>query len=142
MSAANGYDIAESIRKTLLRIDMSIVYAQSEIKLAHETFKAQSKSSSRYAKKKAMEAKMRERCFKTYASNLESLREDVYEGVDYVLSRYEPKVYKDVWRMFFLQGKRIDEICGELHYSRSVINRVIKTLKDDLVDAYPKGLMG
>lgn len=138
MEASNttkGYEIAKSIRKTLFRIDLSLTYAEAERRLAHEKYKLHSKETSKKGKKAAMRAKMRERCYQTYVDNVTGIREDVLGGVEWVLQRYTPK-YRDVWVMYFLEQRTVEEMMDKLSYSKTSINRIIKQLKDDISEAY------
>lgn len=130
-----GYQIAGNLRKTLFRIDLAITYAEGERKLAHERYKLDSKIGTKKAKKAAERAKMRERCYGVYLKNVEGIKNDVMGGIEYVLSRYAPK-YRGVWVMYFLEQRSIDEICGKLDYSRRSVDRIVKTLKDDLCETY------
>lgn len=134
-SSERGYEIAKSIRSILFKLDLTIVYAEGERKLAHEKMRLNSKIGTSKAKKAAMKAKMAEGCYKVYIKNVMGIKEDVNDGIEWVLRRYAPR-YRDVWRMYFLEQRTIDEICESLNYSRSTIDRMIKQLKEDISDSH------
>lgn len=133
-----GQKIAENIRKILLNCDLRIVYAEGEIKLAHEDFKLHSKGSGKASTRKALRAKARCEAYKVYAKNVLKIKSEISLGLDAVLSRYTPK-YKKIWQMYFIEQASIDEICSAVCYSRGNINVIIKKLKLDL-DHYYKGV--
>ena len=133
-----GQKIAENIRKILLNCDLRIVYAEGEIKLAHEDFKLHSKEGGKANARKALRAKARCEAYKVYTKNVFKIKSEISLGLDTVLSRYTPK-YKKIWQMYFIEQASIDEICSAVCYSRGNINVIIKKLKLDL-DHYYKGV--
>ena len=133
-----GQKIAENIRKILLNCDLRIVYAEGEIKLAHEDFKLHSKECGKASARKALRAKARCEAYKVYIKNVQKIKSEISLGLDAVLSRYTPK-YKKIWTMYFIEQASIDEICGAVCYSRGNINVIIKKLKMDL-DHYYRGV--
>lgn len=134
-NSERGYAIAKSIRGILFKLDLTLVYAEGERKLAHEKMKLNGKIGTAKAKKASMKAKMVEGCYKVYIKNVMSIKEDVNDGIEWVLQRYAPR-YRDVWRMYFLEQRTIDEICEALCYSRSTIDRIVRQLKEDISDSH------
>ena len=134
-----GQIIADNIRKVLLNVDLRLVYAESERKLALEDFKLNSKLGGQANTKKALRAKARSECFKVYISNINKVKGEITVGLDAVLSRYTPK-YKRIWVMYFLEQASIDDICSEVCYSRENVNKIIQKLKLDLCHYYSGGI--
>lgn len=130
-----GQRIAENIRKILLNCDLRLVYAEGELKLAHEDFKLHSKVGGQAHAKKAVRAKARCETYKVYIKNVSKIKGEISLGLETVLSRYTPK-YKKIWIMYFIEQASIDDICSAVCYSRGNINVIIKKLKMDLNHFY------
>ncbi len=132
--------IAEKIRKSLLNLDLRIVYGNSQYKTASEDYKLFSKlSKSKSNKRKALNAKIKQECYKVYIKNISNVKEEVSLSLDKILSRYSPK-FKEIWYLYFLQKEEIDTIANKMHYSRRQVNRIVAILKDDLINNYEEEL--
>ena len=134
-----GQLIAENIRKVLLNVDLRIIYAESERKLALEDFRLNSKLGGKSKTRKALRAKARSECFKVYIENVKKVKGEITLSLDAVLSRYTPK-YKRIWLMYFLEQASIDEISTAVAYSRESINKIVQKLKLDLNYNYNGGV--
>ena len=134
-----GQQIAESIRKVLLNVDLRLVYAEGELRLAQEDFKIYSKLGGQSNTRRALKAKARSECFRVFLSNINKAKGEITMGLDAVLSRYTPK-YKRIWVMYFLEQASIDEICTEVAYSRENVNKIVQRLKLDLCHHYRGGI--
>ncbi len=130
-----GQEIANNIRKILLNVDLRLVYAEGERKLAQEDFKLHSKLGGKKHTHKALTAKARNECFRIYIENIKKIKGEVSFGLETVLSRYTPK-YKRIWIMYFIEQASIDEISAEVNYSRENVNKIVQKLKLDLCAEY------
>ena len=130
-----GQLIAESIRKTLLNVDLRIVDAESKHKLAYEDFKLLSKLGGSANIKKALRSKSESEVYRIYIENISKIKGELTYALDRVLSRYTPK-YKRIWTMYFLEKASLQEIATETNYTRIAIDKIIYKLKCDLVDAF------
>lgn len=130
-----GKLIAENLRKLLFNIDLRIVHAKGEIELAEQDFKINSKIGTNASRQKALRSKAVAKAYEAYVGTLEKVKNNIQFNIDKVLTGYTPK-HKKIWVMYFLEQKPIEEICEELHYSKSNINVIIKKLKLDLDHHY------
>lgn len=136
--AKRGQQIAESIRRVLLNLDLRLVYADTQHKVAYEDFKLHSKLGGTKNTRKAMRAKAQSEVYRIFIENVNRIKSEVTISLDAVLSRYTPK-YKRIWVMYFLEQASIDEIAEDVHYSRESINKIVKKLKLDLNSHYKEG---
>lgn len=128
--------VAEKIRRSLFRIDL--LYTEAEVKMlvAEEDYKKYSKLGGVTNKRKAQEALAKARVWETYISNLKAIKNATVDKLDEILDDYTPK-YKQIFIMFFLERRAIEDIVQAVNYSRRHVDRIIAKLKDDLEESYP-----
>lgn len=130
--------IAEKIRKLLLNIDLKIVYAQGEKKVAEEDFRLNQKIRTNKNQQLAIKAKARKECYTIYLRNLADVKEKIKLDLEKVLSKYTP-AHKRIWEMYFIERRSIDKIVQEVGYSRESVFRIVKKLKEDLTSQFEQG---
>lgn len=133
--AKKGQEIAENLRKILLNIDLRIVYAEGERKLAQEDYLLNAKMGDKKHTLVALQAKARSECYEQYIVNIKKVKSEITFSLDAVLSRYTPK-HKTIWTMYFLEKRSIDDIASAVNYSRESVNKIVQKLKLDLFENY------
>lgn len=128
-----GQLIADKIRKTLLQIDLKLLEADAQCRVADEEFKLNQKIKKTLNQKKAMESKIKRECYKVYINNLKVAKSSILDNLNKVLSTYTPK-YKQIWIMYFIEKRDIEEIRNTVNYSRENVNKIVYKLKVDLCD--------
>lgn len=128
-----GQLIADKIRKTLLQIDLKLLEADAQCRVADEEFKLNQKIKKTLNQKKAMESKIKRECYKVYINNLKVAKSSILDNLNKVLSTYTPK-YKQIWIMYFIEKRDIEEIRNVVNYSRENVNKIVYKLKVDLCD--------
>lgn len=132
-NSREGQLIADKIRKTLLQIDLKLLEAEAQCRVADEEFKLNQKIKKTLNQKKAMESKIKRECYKVYIANLNDAKSNILEKLDKILSSYTPK-HKLIWKMYFIEKRDIEEIRNVVNYSRENVNKIVYKLKVDLCD--------
>lgn len=132
-NSREGQLIADKIRRTLLQIDLKLLEADAQCRVADEEFKLNQKIKKTLNQRKAMESKIKRECYKVYINNLKVAKSSILENLNKVLSTYTPK-YKQIWIMYFIEKRDIEEIRNTVNYSRENVNKIISKLKTDLFD--------
>lgn len=138
MENKKGQHIGDRIRKTLFELDLRIVQAEGEMRIAKEEFECNQKINTIRNQRLAMEAKMRRECYGTYIERLNSAKKSIYNNLDRVLSTYNAR-YKRIWVAYFIEKKTYDEIASEVSYTRDNVKKVVFRLKDELEKNYILG---
>ena len=133
--AKKSQHIGDHIRKLLLDIDLRIVHAEGESKVAQREFECHSKINTVRNQKIALEAKMRKECYANYVESLQKAKTSINNDLDRVLSTYNNR-YKRIWVAYFIEKKTYDEIAVEVNYTRENVKKVVFRLKEDLVKNY------
>lgn len=128
-----GQTVADKIRKLLFNIDLRIVDAEGEIKVAKHDFDLNSKIDSPKHRQNAAKAKMRKECYIVYLDNLKKTKQEIRISLDKVLTRYNSK-YQKIWTMYFIEKKSIDDIVNEVSYTRDNINKIVQKFKIELAN--------
>jgi len=128
-------NIITRIKKLLFNLDLTVVYAQGEIKLRHSTMKLYEGATSKWKQRKYVEAKVDAERLAIYQEDVERDKKEILEGIENILAKYQPR-YKRVFIMYFLQDKTYQEIADETNYSLVAINKIIAKLKSDLLTFY------
>lgn len=123
--------IAEKLRKLLLNIDLKIVYAEGEMKVAEEDCRLNSKIDNSKNQQLAISAKARKECYRIYIANLVDTKQNIRLHLDKVLSKYLP-TRKMIWEKYFLERKSIEKIANEVSYSVPNVKHIIKQLRADI----------
>lgn len=123
--------IAEKIRKMLLNIDLMLLEAKSEYLIAVQQVKVNSQVKSDYFKKLALEAKVKRESYKLYIKNLEVIKQEILNKLNDILSVYSEEE-KEIWKLYFLEEKPIEEIAKKFNYTTFKVEKIIKKLKGDL----------
>jgi DNA-directed RNA polymerase specialized sigma subunit len=124
-------NIAEKIRKMLLNIDLKIVYAEGEKKVAIEDFRFNQKIDTSKNQQLAMQAKARKECYSIYINNLVETKRNINFQLDKILDKYLPERRK-IWELYFLQNKSVKKIAEELNLEIKKVQEIIKKLNEDL----------
>jgi len=127
--------IADKIKKMLMNLEMTILYAESEIKVRRATMKLYEGETTKWKQKKFLDAKIEEERFEVYKEDIEHLRDELVENIDILLSKHTPR-YKQIFKMYFFEEKTYQEIADQTNYSLVAINKIISKLKNDLLTFY------
>ncbi len=127
--------VADKIKKMLMNLDMTILYADSEIKIRQATMKLYEGQTTKWAQRKFVEAKIDEERFEVYKEDILHLRDEINENLEILLSKHTPR-YKQIFIMYFFQDKTYQEIADQTNYSLVAINKIISKLKNDLLTFY------
>ena len=127
--------IADKIKKMLMNLELTILYADSEIKIRQATMKLYEGDTNRWKQRKFIEAKIDKERFEVYKEDIEHLHVEIMENIDILLSKHTPR-YKQIFIMYFFQDKTYKEIAEETNYSLVAINKIISKLKNDLLTFY------
>lgn len=122
--------IGDKIRKTLMLLDLKIIEANGQLKLANEEFEFNQRFKQSANQKKAIEAKVRVECYKVFINNLIEAKKDILKNLDTVLSVYEEKDRK-IWIMHFIQHKSVNQMAEELQFSTSAVYKIIAKFKEE-----------
>ena len=127
--------VADKIKKLLMNLDMTILYADSEIKIRQATMKLYEGQTTKWAQRKFVEAKVDEERFEVYKEDILHLRDEINENLEILLSKHTPR-YKQIFIMYFFQDKTYQESADQTNYSLVAINKIISKLKNDLLTFY------
>ena len=134
-STSRGQRIADSIRAILLNCDLRLVYAQGEIESARAEFEMHARLDSAFHQRKALTAKAKMGCYKTFMKNVNKTKKEVMDGLNHVLDRYSPKK-KRIWIMYFIEQATTQEIANEMNYVSRNVEYIISEFRRDLEEYY------
>ncbi|MCK9235180.1 MAG: hypothetical protein M0P09_02550, partial [Acholeplasmataceae bacterium] len=86
--------------------------------------------------KRAQKANIKVRVLKVYMVNIQAIKEASINKLSLILDTYNQK-YKDIFIMYFIERKAIEDIAIIAKYNRRHIDRIIAKLKEDLEENYP-----
>ena len=127
--------IVDKIKQLLYNYDLTLLYANGEIKIRQSTMDLYSGSKNKYRQKKFIEAKVDKERYEIFVEDLENARKEIKENLEIILSKYQSR-YKEIFMLYFFEEKTYKEIAKITSYSIPMITKIIKRLKDDLLTFY------
>lgn len=125
--------IIAQIKKLLYNYDLSITYAQGEIKFHECNMNLYANSRKTKEKAKFVSHKIDMQKYAIYIEELTKAKEGVLATLNSVLDKYN-QLYKNVFYMKYFQNKQLEEIANETGYSVSGIKKIIDRMKNDFID--------
>lgn len=128
-------NVIDKIKKLLFNLEMTIVYANGEIQLRKSTMKLYDGETSKWKRKKFIEAKVDEERFQVFKEDVENTICEIKENLDIILSKYSPR-YKNVFVLYFFEEKTQQEIADLTNYSKDSVAKIIQKFRNDLLTFY------
>lgn len=127
---------ADNYRKTLFNYDLEIanVISQSKFFAAREEMYRDDKTTK--GKNAYYQAVITLRKLQTFLNALKQAKNETWEDLDKIVSRYNSK-YKKIWLLYFIEDYTIQEVAEAIPYDLRNLKRIIKSMKQDLITYLP-----
>lgn len=122
----------EKIRKTLYQIDLEILNAKANIRIADSQMNLFKQAKNDYSQSQAIECKMKRECYRAYADDLEGFKRKFLEKLDSILARRYTKKQIEVWKLHFLDKYETITISHKANLDFDDTLEIIKKLEGDL----------
>lgn len=127
--------IVDKIKRLLYNCDLTLAYARGEIQIREAQLSLYEGDMRKSSQRKFVQAKVEKERYEIFVADIEHTKDEITENLSLILDKYQPK-YKQIFMLFFLEGKSYQEIAEATNYSFEAIKVIIRRLKNDLITLY------
>ena len=128
-------NIISRIKRLLYNYDMALVEAKGQLDMREASMKRYKNDKRKSYVRKYLAAKIDCDRLNIYISEINQAKNDLYDNLNLVLDTYNEK-YKNVFILYFIEGKSYEDIATITSYSREAIRTIIRRQKNDILDIF------
>lgn len=121
----------ERIRKTLAKVDTTLVSAKTEYKLAIRTYKLYQKFEDEISQQKTIDAYIKKEAYKVYLKDLAMIKQQALNDLENCLKRYS-ELEQKIFKLYYLKQYNVNMIAKELEIDSEKVSAITKKFENDL----------
>lgn len=127
--------IVKKIKKLALNYDLWLIYADSKIKSSKARMELLKGFTSKRRRKSFTYAKIDYEKYTKFYEEIAKEKQELFDNLKMIFERHN-KNYYDVFVLYYLKGKSIEEISQSLGISNTATQKIIYKINDEVIFAY------